>query len=288
MTKLLWQKVALAATTVMVTLVGTTTVGTASAQADNARAKRVPAVTFKVASFNILGSQHTAQSRRWAPGASRARLARQWLDAEGVSVTGVSEGQRDQMLTLTEDRAWRAFPSPQTSTNSQTAQSVAWRHSEWQKVDAETFRIPFYFRQTREQPMVLLEHRATGQRLWVIEVHLTVGRGQRAIRERRVGTRRLAAQVRRLEPTGVPVIVTGDMNDRSRFFCQLTGSTALSSPIGGSNLGGVCTPPWGMRVDWLFGSPEIGWFDFRFAGGGVLDRVTDHVVPVAHATLPAR
>ena len=287
MTKL-WQKVALAATTVMVTLAGTTTVGTVGAQADNARARSVPAVTFKVASFNILGSQHTAQSRRWAPGASRARLARQWLDAEGVSVTGISEGQRDQMLTLTDGRAWRAFPSPKTSTNSQTAQSVAWRHSEWQKVDAETFRIPFYFRQTREQPMVLLEHRATGQRVWVIEVHLTVGRGERAVHERRVGTRRLAAQVRRLEPTGVPVIVTGDMNDRERFFCQLTGSTALSTPVGGSNLGGVCTPPFGMRVDWIFGSPEIGWFDFRFADGGILDRITDHVVPVAHATLPAR
>ena len=241
-------------------------------------------MTLEVASFNILGSQHTASSRSWDSGKVRARRAKRWLAAEGTSVVGLQEGQVDQLKALTRSGEWTSYPDPRQSRDTQTAQSVAWLSAEWSLVEARVFRIPFDYTQTREQPMVLLRHQRTGQRVWVISMHLTVGRSERALLERRVGTRRLVRHVRELEATGVPVIVTGDMNDRETFFCRVAGKTSLRSPVGGG-FDGSCALPTEMRIDWIFGTPTIGWQDFRYADDELLDRITDHVVPVATATL---
>jgi endonuclease/exonuclease/phosphatase family metal-dependent hydrolase len=214
----------------------------------------------------------------------RARRAKRWLAAEGTSVVGLQEGQVDQLKALTRSGEWTSYPDPRQSQNTQTAQSVAWRSAEWSLLEGRTFTIPFDHTQTREQPMVLLRHTTTGRRVWVITMHLTVGGGERALRERRIGTNRLVRHVRELEATGVPVIVTGDMNDRETFFCRVAGSTTLRSPVGGGH-DGVCSLPAAMRIDWIFGTPTVQWRDFRYADDALLDRITDHVVPVATATL---
>lgn len=241
-------------------------------------------VTFEVASFNVLGSNHTAGSTRWYSGPVRARMAKRWLAVEGTSVVGLQEGQVDQMKAFTRSGEWTSYPDPRQSRDTQTAQSVAWRTAEWSMVEARTFRIPFDRTQQREQPMVLLEHRATGRRTWVVSVHMTAGWDERAVWERRAGTRKLVRHVRELEAAGVPVIVTGDMNAHDDFFCHLAARTTLRSPAGGA-FDGACVPPTAMRVDWIFGSPDILWADFRYADDAVLDKVTDHTVPVGTATL---
>ena len=243
--------------------------------------------SFKVASFNVLGSQHTLNSTRWGSGRARARLALDWLQAEGTSVLGVQEAQRDQMRAITRSGAWESFPALATARDTQTAQSVAWRASEWTKVRARTFNIPFHYTQVREQPMVLLQNKRSGQNVWFISMHLTSGNNAQALFERRVGTARLVNKVQRLEATGVPVVVTGDMNEHERIFCALTAETSLVSPAGGSN-DGRCRPPSHMRIDWLFGTPRMQWSGFRFAQDALLARVTDHTVPVATVTVPAQ
>lgn len=243
-----------------------------------------PALSFRVASLNILGSHHTLRSRIWQPGPVRARLARGWLESERVSVVGIQEAQVDQMRVLTRRGRWQAFPDPRSAKNTETAQSVAWRRGHWELVKAGTFSIRFHLDQVRKQPMVQLRNRRTGRLLWVVTAHLTTGTSPRAVAERRAGTHRLVAHVNRLRRTGVPVVVTGDMNSRAEFFCDFSAGTGLRSPAGGVHDGQTCTPPWPMRIDWIFGTPQ--WSQFRYADGGVLDEVTDHDVPVAWATLP--
>lgn len=246
-------------------------------------APRDPA-TFAVASFNILGSQHTEHSTRWAPGPRRARWALRWLEREKVSVVGLQEAQVDQVRVLTRDGAWRSWPPAATSTNSQTAQSVAWRPGRWELVRATSFTIPFDLDQQREQPVVLLRHRRTGRLVWVISVHLTSGGSARAVQERAVGTRRLVEVVDALETRRVPVVVTGDMNDRDALFCRVAALTSLVSPAGGWH-DEDCSPPDSMRIDWIFGSPAIRWSGFRYAEDPLLATITDHTVPVVAATL---
>ncbi|WP_309648023.1 hypothetical protein [Nocardioides sp.] len=46
-------------------------------------------VTFTVASFNILGSNHTEHSSQWELGPRRARWSLRWLEREKVSVVGL-------------------------------------------------------------------------------------------------------------------------------------------------------------------------------------------------------
>lgn len=247
------------------------------------RAARPPA-TFQVASFNVLGSNHTVHSGYWRPGRTRAKIARRWLREEGVSIAGLQEAQVDQMRVLTRKR-WRAFPNPRQAMNTETAQSVIWRRARWRLAEAHTFTIPFHRGQLRKQPVVRLQDRRTGRQVWVISVHMTAGGGALGARERRVGTARLVREVRRLERTGRPVVVTGDMNDHRAIFCALTGRTRLVAASGGSNDAYGCETPSWMRVDWIFGSPSIAWWEFRFEDGGLLDSVTDHTVPVVTATL---
>lgn len=248
------------------------------------RAASKPPATFEVASFNVLGSNHTMRSRSWRPGPTRAKLARRWLREEGVSIAGLQEAQVDQMRVLTRKR-WNAYPDPRRAMNTETAQSVIWRRARWRLLEAHTFTIPFHHGQLRKQPVVRLQDRTTGRQVWVISVHMTAGGGARGARERRVGRARLVREVRRLELTGRPVVVTGDMNDHRTIFCAVTAGTSLVAASGGSNDDEGCQTPSWMRVDWIFGSPSVSWWEFRFEDGGLLDRITDHTVPVVTATL---
>lgn len=243
---------------------------------------RKPA-SFRIASFNVLGSNHTVNSRTWKPGKKRAKLARHWLEDEHITVAGLQEAQVDQLKVLTRKK-WDAYPDPHNATNDRTAQSVIWRRSRWRMVEAHDFTIPFNVGQRRRQPVVLLRHRKTGRQIWVISMHMTAGGGEAGVKERKVGTRRLIKEVERLRKTRVPVFVTGDMNDHRKLFCKVTRHTHLHAASGGSH-DGRCVTPYPMRVDWLFGSPAVRWNDFRFADGGVLDKITDHTVPVAVSRL---
>lgn len=279
-----WRTATRAAAAVLTTALIVTTATTGS-PATAARAARQP-TTFQVASFNMLGSQHTAHSTSWSSGTVRARMAKRWLRREGTSVAGVQEAQVDQMRALTRSGEWASFPDPRTSRDTQTAQSVAWRATEWTLVEARTFRIPFDRSQVREQPVVLLRHRATGAEVWFVSVHFTAGPGQQAVGERRTGLRRLARQVAATEAADDrPIVVTGDMNDHSTAFCAMTRRTSLVTPAGGSNDSLGCVAPAAMRVDWIFGSQQLSWSDFRFADDEDLHQITDHTVPVATVTL---
>ncbi len=235
---------------------------------------------FKAASFNILGSFHTTGRGGYTSGVKRARMAKKWLDREGTSVLGMTEAQRDQVRVLTRGGTYSSWPRLKRSTDTQTAQSVVWRTSRWKLVKGKRFTIPFNYGNSREQPMVLLRNRGNGRRLWVVSVHLQNGSDRRAKRERRVGMARMIKNVQALQRTDPPVLVTGDMNSRRTVFCRVVRNTALDSPTGGGTTRGRCKPPGGVRIDWVFGSKPFSWSGFRYADGPVINKITDHTVPV--------
>ncbi|MBA2391011.1 MAG: hypothetical protein H0V67_12245 [Geodermatophilaceae bacterium] len=196
----------------------------------------------------------------------------------------MSEAQRAQMRIVTRRGGFRSFPKWQRSSDTQTAQSVVWKPEVWKRVRADRFVIPFNYGNSREQPMVLLQHRASGKKIWVVSVHLQSGSSKAAVREREIGMRRMIQRVEELAATGQPVLLSGDMNDRKRVFCQVVGKTSLKSASGGSSRQRGCRPPSGARIDWIFGASRLGFSGFRYADGRRINNITDHTVPVATVT----
>ncbi len=256
---------------------------TADGGTETATPRTRPRARFQVASFNVLGTRHTRGSRERLNGTRRARLAARWLRGEGTSLIGMSEAQRDQMRVLVERNGWASYPRWETSRDNDTAQSVVWRPRVWRRVRAHRYRIPFNHGRSRWQPVVLLEHRASHRRIWVVATHLQTGRTARDRRERRAGATRLVREVRRIHRSGRRMLVLGDLNSHDAIFCRLSRDTALEAPQGGSVGTGRCRPPPPRlrRVDWIFGSPGFEWSGFRVAESRVLQQITDHDVPVS-------
>ncbi|QNN51744.1 endonuclease/exonuclease/phosphatase family protein [Nocardioides mesophilus] len=253
------------------------------AAAETARAEAP--YDFVLSAFNILGSNHTApggDASGFAPGRVRTEWAVDLIAQHGSSIVGWSEIQSDQLSAVMRStggqfEAWPGF----TLGAKGVPASMMWRTSEWRAITKKTVDIPFVG-QTRPMPYVELENVATGRRIWVMSVHNAPN--DRSA-ERNVAESRELAIVRDLVKTGLPVFFLGDMNEKAEIFCEVTGTTSLVSASGGSN-DGTCRPPSGMRVDWIFGSRNAQFSEYRADRSPAVARVTDHAVIVTRVTVP--
>jgi len=247
-------------------------------------------VDFVVSSFNVLGSSHTRgphARKGFAPGSVRARSAAQLLLDHRVEVVGFQEMQRDQMAVI--DRAtngrYAMFPGLSASER-ESVNSVGWDVTRWDVVDSELVSIPYFEGRPRLMPVVRLRSRANGAQMWVGNFHNPAsppGRGQNeAWREE--ATRREIALANRLHAEhGIPVVFTGDFNEREDVFCAMVAQTMLVAANGGS-ADGPCRPPSRMDVDWVFGS-QVQWLSHLSDRSSAVRRTTDHPMIVATGRL---
>ena len=64
------------------------------------------------------------------------------------------------------------------------------------------------------------------------------------------------------------------------------GGTELEASNGGTVAeDGRCTPPRDARIDWVFGTPELDWESHVVDRSALVQRITDHPMIVAKATL---
>jgi hypothetical protein len=233
---------------------------------------------FGVAMLNILGSNHTQGGKGgYAPGTSRAHSATQMLLARDASIIGFSEIQRDQLAVFTNNApGYGVYPG--TSLGSPgIPTTVAWDTSVWELVEAHTVTIPFSGQQ-RPAPVVKLAHVATGAEIWVMNIHNSPG-GMEAERERAEAIE--LAKVRELEATGIPIILTGDFNEKQEALCDFT-ATSLESAVGG----GYCyPPPQPMRVDWIFASEVFSVNSWDVTRAAPVPYITDHAALFARLSL---
>ena len=207
----------------------TTTVGAAAAPARTAALayqRTVEPVTFTLSSFNVLGSTHTTSGGRMASGVERIGLAVKLLDRTGVDVVGFQELQLDQFsafYSLAGDR-YGIYPG---GVDRRTVQnSIAWSLASWRFVEGHTVPIPYFDGVEWQMPVVLLQNVQTGQLAYFTNFHNPATNkkhpGQKKWRVE--ATRREVALVKSLYwETGLPVFVTGDMNDREEYFCPMAG-----------------------------------------------------------------
>jgi endonuclease/exonuclease/phosphatase family metal-dependent hydrolase len=261
------------------------TTPTPAPSATPAARSRHPRIAVTVGTFNVLGSQHTARGgdRTRFPAASvRSRRAAKLIRAHHIQVLGTQELQPDQLRSLRKRTGMAAAFPGQRWGHQETDNSVLYNAHRFKLVSGSRFVIPFMGR-PRPQPILRLKDRATGRQFYVVNTHPSAHGGRYAT-ERRRGERKLVAVVKRLRGTGLPVLVTGDMNDRETFYCRVAPPARLVAANGGSYAHGCRPPQSPVPVDWVLGSRGTGWTHYWRDTRPVDRRISDHflVSGIAH------
>ncbi|WP_297776620.1 peptidoglycan DD-metalloendopeptidase family protein [Mycobacterium sp.] len=240
----------------------------------------------RIASFNVLGDSHTrpdGEHPQMASGRQRIRWALRLLEHHRINLVGLQELQTVQAQGFRQmvGSRWGLWHAPHD-----TQDAVAWRTDTWQAVERRLTPIPYFGGRIRAMPVVLLRHRATGRQVWVISVHNpadTHFSGHNQSHRREAIRREIALAHALLSTTGAPVILIGDLNEKTSTFCRLTANGDLHAAAGGSHAAGTCRPPRYGGIDWIFGSPIVGWADWTVDRSAAVRRTTDH--PLVFATL---
>ena len=260
--------------------------GSASAPAT---AEQPAPTDLTLASFNVLGSSHTRGHGGYASGVRRTAGVVRLLARHDVEVVGLQEMQADQMRSFRQRTGgkYALFPGPGGAREIDGENSVAWDRSAWEAVETHTFSIPYFHGNRRAMPLVKLRNRETGMTAWFANVHnpaSTAGhRGSAKWRAKAIAQE--ARLVSRLHHTGLPVFLTGDMNEREQAFCPLTSRAPLQAARGGSHTGGTCRAGDPRYVDWAFGSEDLTFSGYVEDRGPLNKRTSDHPMIVSQARI---
>lgn len=240
--------------------------------------------TLTVASFNALGSNHTA------PGGTRAALPSGVQRTGGMidrlrfyrpDIIGLQELQRSQRATLTA-RVGTRYGSYGVLDN-----SIMWRRSAFTLLDQTALTIPYFGGHPRRMPVVRLRLTGTSTVVTVIDVHNPASVHGNASRFRAEAVQVERAFVEREHARGRVVFLLGDFNDREQAFCPLAAGGVIASANPGSYAEGRCAPPSSLQIDWIFGAGvDFGGYASDFTTRD--DDVSDHPFIVATATIRGR
>ena len=258
-----------------------------------AHLKKGKDTNFHVASFNVLGWSHTAKggdAKGYAGGVKRMGYAYQILQNHHVNVVGFQELQPQQLDKFNDltGKHWSLYPGDRLERIAMN-NSIAWKTSKWERVDASYVRIPYFFGDPVKMPVVKLRNRATGRLVYFANFHNPADTFGNAQKWRDAARRKEIRLANRKFDEGVPLVLTGDMNERDKYFCNMVAKAPMRAANGGSNAAGSrCETPVPMGIDWIFGSKRISFADYRKVESDLVHKATDHPFVVARATIPGR
>jgi endonuclease/exonuclease/phosphatase family metal-dependent hydrolase len=227
---------------------------------------------INLASFNNLGASHTrtGSGSRYATYPSRTVAAYNMLQRMKVDVVGMQEFQEPQsdLFLKTANGAFASFywtGGTVAKPKRDTENSIVWRTSTMELVSAATYDIPYFNGNTRHMPYVLLRQRSSGREAYFINTHNPAsnvfGYGdQSKYRSQALAIQR--ALVIQLRKTGLPVFLTGDLNDREKAFCPLTAGRLMISANSIPSM--TCAMPSQSSIDWVLaaGPARFSLFDY--------------------------
>jgi hypothetical protein len=247
--------------------------------------------SFKVASFNVLGYNHTLNGARgMADGVTRIGWANQLLGIHRVSVAGFQELQAPQVKRFLEITAgtWALYPGL-TVRGVDSDNSIGWRTDKFSLVRATTVKLPYFDGIPRSMPVVLLRHNASGMMTYFANFHNPADTAQHPNqgRWRLEASRVEIALQNQLVTEGIPRIMTGDMNERAPYFCRVTrnGTPLHTARPESVRVRGVCHPGRPRFVDWIFGSLRATFTYYTEDDGALDHRASDHPVIVSRVTV---
>jgi len=255
------------------------------------RRSALVSTSFAVASYNVLGYGHTTRGGNktgWADGRTRMRWATDQLRGHDISVVGFQEFQTEQFYTFNSVAGGEYAVYPGAAGGRDGVQnSIAWRRSEWTVVEANTLSVPYFDGGRMPMPYVLLRNLTTGQQVWFANFHNPAdahGPAQGARDAAMAMEVNLFNQLR--ADTGLPVVSTGDFNEREVVMCRFATGAAMHSADGGYADAAGCHPPAQMRwVDWVFGTDDITFSNYLGDRSAYVARTSDHPLIRADALI---
>jgi hypothetical protein len=244
---------------------------------------------FEMATLNMLGSNHTVKGGDkggWPAASWRTAEAAAYLKATGAQIIGTQEDKPDQLTDLTSRLGYDAYPGNSLGGTFSGNNSILWDPSRFQMVSATYFWITFMSGQ-HQQPVVLFKDIATGREFYMVNMHVSAHDDPHDTATRYAGYATAVAYINaKLKPTGLPVFITGDMNDREPFVSRVLDPTGFHAAVYGSACK-TCFTGGRLAVDWIAATPEVTWTGFD-ANGVMQDRhISDHFLVSAHASVPA-
>jgi hypothetical protein len=249
-----------------------------------------PTLDFVISTFNVLGASHTSAAGKdpgRASGPVRAVRAAELIRRHGADVVGFQELQRSQLITLQRHTDMDFYPG---LTFGDSENSIGWRRDRFTAVEKHTVRIPYFNGGPRSMPFVKLRSRSTGLEAWFANFHnpAETARYHHQQVYRDDATRiEIALANQLITRTGLPVFVTGDMNERASYFCRFTAGTPMVAARGGSN-NGRCLAGHPRAVDWIFGSQGVDFLGYVEDRSHLVDITTDHPVVVAKVRITGK
>ena len=243
--------------------------------------ERLPSLEFTLSSFNVLGASHTrGRGARpgYASGVVRAGWAAALLRRHGADVIGFQELQVPQVRRLQALTDLELYPGLSKGTLG-AENSIGWRRDDWVAVDRRTIDIPYFNGGPRAMPLVRLRSVAAPDiEAWFANFHNPAETAQfhHQQRFRHRATLIEARLANLLVDTGLPVFITGDMNERAEYFCRLTSRAPMVAARGGTNIGGRCEAADPAQVDWIFGSQGVQFSGYVEDDSELVDRTSDH------------
>ncbi|MNR95187.1 Endonuclease/Exonuclease/phosphatase family protein [compost metagenome] len=253
----------------------------------NPSPKNKSATSFVVSSFNVLGSNHTrpgGTQPSYAPGTQRIREAIPLLLERKVDVVGFQELQVDQVKEFKQHAGdtYGLYPGgsmgPRGSQN-----SIAWRKDKFKVVESYTVKMPSHRGMLRETPVMRLRDKQTGEEFYVVNIHNAPGfhKGGAQQHWRDKATDLQVELLNRLKRSGIPVILTGDMNEKENYFQRMTREVDMNAanelPSG--------KLPKRVGIDWIFGTQDVTFKGYKRVGETVSEKISDHAMIVSKVKL---
>ncbi len=244
-----------------------------------------PTSTFRVGTVNVLGDSHTRPGGNkpgFRPGPARMVDLVSILNNQNLQVVGLQEFEKPQKAAFNRlAGGWDVFTGTERARD-----AIAYRTDTWEHVGGGTGTIPYFNGNPVPMPWVTLRHRETARLVSFVSIHNPTSNRRRGnnARHRVEATKREIAMVRSLAGGGNPVLLLGDFNERSQAFCMVTGGGDIIAANGGSR-GGRCVPPPRIGIDWIFGTADIAFTEYRRHQDARLRRATDHPLIIARATV---
>jgi hypothetical protein len=259
----------------------------------NPRRSAPPVLTFRMSSFNALGSSHTHKGtnrKQKASGPARTARAGRYVLDNDIDLVGFQEMQADQRSAFMNATGGRYALYPGNELRSMDGEnSIAYRLDTWEMVKASSVPIPYFGGRPRNMPVVLLRNKQTGITAYFANFHNPADTGQygKQGRWRVAATAREADLFASLRTQGYPLFVTGDMNEQQSWFCAVAGPGDLKAAAGGDGGRDGCSVAGGFRIDWIAGSHDVTFSNYREDRGGVVAWMTDHPVIITDVTVDA-